>query len=92
MTLLELVSQRNAENKALKQQVDQLRRSRDAWKVKHKGCMWENQQLRRAIKRLKEQRDKWKWTHRRAYQRPPEWKNIHLSAADLERIMGMKPR
>jgi hypothetical protein len=92
MTLLELVSQRNAENRALKQQVFQLRTSRDEWKAKHRGCMWENQQLRRALKMARAQRDKWKWTSRRAYQQPPEWKNIHLTAGDLERIMEMKPR
>jgi uncharacterized coiled-coil DUF342 family protein len=92
MTLLELVSQRNAENRQLRAQVQHLRASRDAWKVKHQGCRWENQELRRSVKRLRAQRDKWKWTSRRAYQKPPEWKNIHLSAGDLERIMSMKPR
>ena len=91
MTLLELVSQRNAENRALKQQVFQLRTSRDEWKRKHRGCMWENTELRRAVKRLRAQRDRWK-SGQRPRSRPVEWKNIHLSERDLERIMGMKPR
>jgi hypothetical protein len=92
MTLLERLSDCNRRIKLLTDQNRQLRLSRDAWKAKHRGCMWENQQLRRSVKRLREQRDKWKWTSRRAYQHPPEWRNIHLSERDLERIMGMKPR
>jgi hypothetical protein len=92
MTLLERLSLCNAKIKRLQSENYQLRLSRDAWKAKHRGCMWENQELRRSVKRLRAQRDKWKWTNRRAYQKPPEWKNIHLSAGDLERIMGMKPR
>jgi hypothetical protein len=90
--LLTRLSECNRRIKQLRQENYQLRLSRDAWRLKHRGCMWENQQLRRGIKRLREQRDKWKWGGRRPYQHPPEWKNIHLSPADLERIMGMKPR
>jgi hypothetical protein len=92
MTLLEHLSLCNQKIKRLQSENYQLRLSRDSWKQKHRGCMWENQQLRRAVKRLREQRDKWKWGSRRPYSSPPEWKNIHLSAADLERIMEMRPR
>jgi hypothetical protein len=91
MTLLERLYDCNPRIRTLTDQNRQLRLSRDAWKAKHRGCMWENQELRRAVKRLRAQRDRWK-SGQRPYAKPPEWKNIHLSAGDLERIMGMKPR
>jgi hypothetical protein len=91
MTLLERLHLCNTKIKRLQSENYQLRKSRDAWKVKHRGCMCENTEIRRAVKRLRAQRDRWK-SGQRPRQRPAEWKNIHLSERDLERIMGMKPR
>jgi predicted RNase H-like nuclease (RuvC/YqgF family) len=67
-----------------------VRRSREEWKQKYRDLRWETENLRRAVTRARRQRDSWRAMVPR--RKTVEWKNVHLSERDLERIRRMPVR
>ena len=76
--------------KVLRDDNQRLWESREQWKRKHRARGYQNTYLRRRVRLL--ERYIARYRHCPVLSRPPEWKNIHLSEQDLQRILRMPVR
>ena len=77
--------------KALREDNERLRVSRQEWKTKHRSCARENTALRRRVRQLEESRDMWRTRAPRPSVRANR-PNVQLRPGDLDVILRMRCR